>query len=62
MLPFFFFLNLQYQQKTARARRRIRTSGKYKMKFSSGGDEQILDKTVDSEGKKEEKVSLQASL
>lgn len=62
LLPFLLFLNLQYQQKTARARRRIRTSGKYKMKFSSDGDEQILDKTVDSEGKEKEKVRPQACL
>lgn len=56
MLPFLLFLDLQYQQKTPRASRRIRTSGKYKMKFRSAGDEQILDKTVDSEGKKKEKT------
>ena len=63
MLSFLLFLNLKYQQKTTRARRRIRTSGKYRMKFSSGGDEQILDKTVDSGGKKrKKKVRPQASL
>lgn len=60
MLPSLLFLNLQYQKKTARPRRRITTSGKYKMKFSSDGDEQILDKTVDSKGKKKVKVSSQA--
>jgi len=55
MLCFLLFRNWKYQQKPARARRRIRTSGKYRMKFSSGGDEQILDKTVNSGGKKEKK-------
>lgn len=53
-MPFLLFPNLKYKQKTTRARRSITTSGKYSMKFSSGGDEQILDKTVDS-GVKERK-------
>lgn len=46
---------MKHQQKPARARRRIRIRGKNRMKFSNGGDEQIVDKTVDSGGKIQKK-------
>jgi len=64
MVPFFLFLEMKHQQKPARARRRIRTRGKHRMKFSNDGDKQILDKTVVSGGrkKKEKQVRSQASL